>query len=704
MQTGDRYFITKTVGAGRLVDAKTGGVVEASEGKPYGLGRGTLFETFQGEEEGGGMSASKEGGGGGGGEALASQSGRTFAKVGFAPERDDFSPPALDGSDRLQPYASFRYMACDFGGSSDNDTTGGAAQALCSEEETVYIVVAGSNDAPVGLNSTGTVRLGETSLVTFLGSDADGAADISGVEVLSLPGFGTLSECSLDEETGKIQLGAEVVAEAMDGVGRNGSSHGGGYRLNSTKACYTFTGNERTLDGLRRGSRVIAMDAIAFRMVDTQNATSEGVTRLAIEVLNPLVGENRTVSCEEEGRAWVNLTFADARGGAANREDLGFEILSLPRFGSLFYPATPLSSSQAKDTEDVHASAGFVPAHQGKQPSTLLGTCQSGEASPLAGDFGARACVSLLYVPIANYFNAPDLLAASNAQMYKDLGLDQSASPEEGFAYAVTSASAEGEGRSVNYTVNIKVNNVEDEAEVLAPTEPLVGEFLNPVAIVGLAVTDPDRHLDLYLVDLDVTAGLLDIAEDAECLNYLKFLMGDGHGDRKMIFRGVLPKVNECLGELTYTALSRSGEDRLLLRAKDMDTEVSSIGDAIVISSQGFPSYSRTVNITIRDAGGSEAGGKRAKRREICAKSLGLCVAEETVYGVLLLILLLMFFGPVLYWAYRLVAAVLCCRLRPGRGMGGPAAIGEGAFGLEGAAVVNASEIPGPRRKQSATI
>ena len=86
---------------------------------------------------------------------------------------------------------------------------------------------------------------------------------------------------------------------------------------------------EEALAGFREGRSLLAEDTIAFAAVDSSNASSSVPSAVRIEVLNPLLGSNETVTLMEDSQeVWVNLTLRDARSSAAPGERLGLRLLA----------------------------------------------------------------------------------------------------------------------------------------------------------------------------------------------------------------------------------------------------------------------------------------------------------------------------------------------------------------------------------------
>ncbi|UPR03906.1 hypothetical protein HOP50_14g72360 [Chloropicon primus] len=579
------FYITRSVDAGQLVDPRTGQVINVTEGEPHALGEG-LAEIWEG-----------------GGKKL----GKRFFNVSFIPEKDDFSPPQPGGTD-LQPYTFFRYKACD-------------EEGHCSTEGTVLVEVLSKNDPPAPQESVEPVYLGKLSMVNFPGLDPDGTGDIEAIDIVKLPRHGTLYECARDEEGGLL-LGDAVAVQA--------------HRLTGQVACYAFEDEPEALAGLREGKDTVATDSISFGVVDSHNVTSTNTSELHIHVLNPLIGINKTVACDEEGEAWINLTLSDAR--AESEEDLGMRILSLPEYGDLYYRSRQSSEGSSK--------SDLVAVLKGQQPREWLGACD--------GQRDARsACVSFVYVPSDNFFNDPDLLGGSQPEKFADLGIRERP-PRESFAYEVTTSCC----RSAAYAVELKVTNTEDESQILLSRVNMTATFLQPVPVPRLAIRDPDKHMDLFLVDLYVTAGVLDVGSHVEALSYLTFAMGDGHDDGKMVFRGSLQKVNEVLGNLTYTALTRGGVEKFSIKVTDMDLKpgLSRDGDGNL---NYYASHSRSMNITIDQRPRAEAGSGGEKK--VCVKFLGACASEKILYGILFATMMLIFLSPLLFWAYKAAAVLLRC-------------------------------------------
>ena len=68
------------------------------------------------------------------------------------------------------------------------------------------------------------------------------------------------------------------------------------------------------------------------------------------------------------------------------------------------------------------------------------------------------------------------------------------------------------------YQVTFRVDNVEDVSAISFGQDRLNASFLEPSRVEGLAIRDADAYLDLFLVDLFVEAGLLDIDSGVDAL------------------------------------------------------------------------------------------------------------------------------------------------------------------------------------------
>ncbi len=75
----------------------------------------------------------------------------------------------------------------------------------------------------------------------------------------------------------------------------------------------------------------------------------------------------------------------------------------------------------------------------------------------------------------------------------------------------------------LRYRVTFRVDNVEDASAIAFGQDHLNATFLRPSKVEGLTIRDADAYLDLFLVDLFVEAGLLNIDDDTDALRYACF-------------------------------------------------------------------------------------------------------------------------------------------------------------------------------------
>ena len=551
----------------------------------------------------------------------ASIAGRGIASVNFLPEKDAHSLRSSLAGGGLLPYTSFEYKACD-------------ADGHCGAPGTILVEVLGVNDPPVALPSVQEVYLGTTQPITLGGLDPDGQSDITGVEIVGLPAHGVLQQCEVSEgEGGEILLGSPVVQEGPSNSSFRHNQGASGKRL-----CYTFANESHALAGLKDGLAVVAEDSLSFRVSDSHNVTSTDASNLLVRVLNPLVAENKTMACLEDTEAEVTLAFADVREDKAG--DLGIRILSLPKFGSLYH-------------RDAGNGSVRLPVAQGGVPSGWLEPCPANAGTGTMAAVNG-SCVTLVYEPTEDFFNSPDPLGGLEAQRFSDLGVRERP-PQEFFAYEITKESC----RSPPYLVNLRVSNAEDESSIVLPEGPVVARYLEPTSIPGITILDPDGYTDLFVVDLYVTAGVLDIPGNISALDHLVFLMGDGHDDAKMVFKGIPSQVNLALGNLTYTALTKSGQETLRLRFRDTDSKSYELGDSLE-----YATYNLELNITVLGPRGAEGSGGRGSQKRVCFAD-GACVSERSLYGALFVCLMAILLSPALFWAYKACSFAIRLALWP---------------------------------------
>ncbi len=112
-----------------------------------------------------------------------------------------------------------------------------------------------------------------------------------------------------------------------------------------------------------------------------------------------------------------------------------------------------------------------------------------------------------------------------------------------------------------------------------------------------------------------------------------------------MVFKGLPHKVNELLGNLTYTPLISDGADVLRIQVTDMD----SAGGGGISGSTSVAAHAGSLDISVlEEAGGGSsrgAGGGAA----LCVRAVGLCVPETVAYGAMFSLAILLLLSPLLY-------------------------------------------------------
>ena len=109
-----------------------------------------------------------------------------------------------------------------------------------------------------------------------------------------------------------------------------------------------------------------------------------------------------------------------------------------------------------------------------------------------------------------------------------------------------------------------------------------------------------------------------------------------------MVFRGLGHKVNEALGNLTYTPLVSSGTDELRVQVTDMDAK--GLG-----YSGGYTFHTGSLNISILSRESQSGQGGNRASKDLCIKAVGLCVPETIAYGAVFTLVLLLLLSPLLY-------------------------------------------------------
>ena len=125
-----------------------------------------------------------------------------------------------------------------------------------------------------------------------------------------------------------------------------------------------------------------------------------------------------------------------------------------------------------------------------------------------------------------------------------------------------------------------------------------------------------------------------------------------------MVFKGLIHMVNEALANLTYTPLSRFGEDQLEIRITDMNA----VNFSPWQSNVSYASHASVLNITIRDSGKTAGDMRESSGGEVCVPSIAFCLPETILYGVLFVLLMLLFLSPFLYLVYRGSMSCLRCK------------------------------------------
>ena len=603
--------------------------------------------------------------------------------VGFTPERDAFSFRRTREEEELESgggdhdgysyqnpaYASFEYVACD-------------DRLVCSSPATVFVHVLEVNDPPLAVSSSTYTHFGLINPVTFYSRDVDhgeglAAKKAHSVFILEMPKFGILNSC-LDRLNSSNSLTEAVSSNEKEEDSSSSSNDDDDdasllLELDNNDLCYEFTDLAEARSGLERGEEIVATDSAVFMAQDSENATSENNATLQIEVVNPLASENQTVECEEDGAALIRIRFGDLvaveskgkkstlsmmqqQSGTTNTNTnanalgrLGVRIASIPKHGALLHQRTARLSngSLSEISSKVRTGQFLLPSDQNED----IAACGGKDI----GENGKDKCITLKYVPDENFFNSPNLLEGSQAAKYRDMGLVATV-PNDTFTFEVAYEEC---CRSPAYQVNLRVSNTEDESNITFSKGPIVGHFMQAAPIPGLAIWDVDLYADLFLVDLQVTAGLLNIDPNLDALDYITFLIGDGHDDEKMVFRGLLHKVNEALSNLTYTSLKRSGQDLLKIKVTDMDSKAMEFKDSLKYAQA---QHTGSVDILIQkseESGPSESSSDNAK---VCVKRIGLCIPERVLYAILLSILMLIFVSPPLYCIYKVLCCLVCRR------------------------------------------
>ena len=576
------YFITRTVQSGKIWDPTTGVEVDDAGGEANSISN---------------SSSSNQG------FKLAS------SKVLFRPETNAFSHIQTSQShfgSLQEPYTSLDYMACN-------------SRNRCSIPKTVLVEVLGVNDPPIAVGGAAQVHLGIVTRIDFQGMDVDGDTDIAGVDIVELPLHGQLNDCTANGSA--LTLGANATKTPFRLMGKQ-------------YACYTFTDERAALDGMRTGKEVVAHDRIAFKAVDSELVKSNESATVDVSVLNPLVGMNMTVACDEDAEASFNLSFRDVR--AHDLGELELVMLTLPQFGILY-------GASEQEQGSNHSDSHRIQSHRDEQMKSFTKPCTD----------GVSKCTSFVYVPGENFFNSPDLLSSSKSARYRNMGLNETM-PSDTFAFEIRTTCC----RSPVYHVNLQVANIEDESKIRIGQHAIDASFLVPSPIPGLKIDDPDLYLDLFLVDLSVVDGLLNIDSEVRAMSYVTFLAGDGHDDRRMVFKGLIHMVNEALANLTYTPLSRFGEDQLEIRITDMNA----VNFSPWQSNVSYASHASVLNITIRDSGKTAGDMRESSGGEVCVPSIAFCLPETILYGVLFVLLMLLFLSPFLYLVYRGSMSCLRCK------------------------------------------
>jgi hypothetical protein len=416
-----------------------------------------------------------------------------------------------------------------------------------SELGSVGIVLAGVNDAPVGISSQVDAYVGVPAAFRLKARDIDSPLDTA--YLVSTPMHGTLHRASEGAAASGAVLGPALKV---------------GDVLSSSEWRLIYL--HQPADDAERSPKIekpvtdlLLRDNFRFRVCDANKAgaaacsTADAIVELAVHsALGAVPGE--TVLFEESPGV-VRLQGLDRRGSAFQ-----FVVSEAPREGAL-YPCVPYPTRPPQPPPSAPPSPARPPTfvafvgqpsvtHEVSEDCCLEPQClqqKLGVGQPLASSSSGKA----VFVPPVDYYNCAT----------HDCTGGRAAATA--FSFFVRD---EHGRRSANAVHTIWVRNVNDRP-TWTGAHHMSAEALQRTPLPLLGLREPDGDAATWEVQLQAVHGFLSLPQTS--LQRLAFTLGDGTSDRLMRMSGVPSAVLAALNGATYRAIDEGQNDTVIVSIAD---------------------------------------------------------------------------------------------------------------------------------------